>query len=115
MTLTACNNALFSLMNAKIKRGIRNEENRATNCVANNIRRAVDAATKYCTAIDALERAGRLASLPNELRETALLRREHPEVSLEELAHMHNPPITKSGLNHRLQKILAAAITCQED
>jgi DNA-binding protein WhiA len=69
----------------------------------------VNASTRCCEAIELLEAKGALVSLPQELRETALLRMEYPEASLEELAHRHNPPITKSGLNHRLQKIIAAA------
>ena len=109
LTLTGSNKALFALMNAKIAHTIRNEENRATNCVTNNIKRSVNAASRVCEQIAALERAGRLSDLPSELRETAALRTEHPDVSMEELARLHNPPITKSGLNHRLQKIVAAA------
>lgn len=112
LSLTASNQALFALINAKIARTIRNEENRATNCVTNNIKRSVGAATRTCEAVAALERAERLSELSPELRETATLRVEHPEASLEELARLHNPPITKSGLNHRLQKILLAAKAC---
>lgn len=109
LSMTACNNALFALINAKITRTIRNEENRATNCETRNIKRIVGASSKCCRAIERMEAAGTLVSLPLELRETATLRMEYPEVSLEELARKHNPPITKSGLNHRLQKIIAAA------
>ena len=109
LSMTAANNALFALINAKIARTIRNEENRATNCETRNIKRIVNASTRCCEAIALLESKGALVSLPQELRETALLRMEYPEASLEELAHRHNPPITKSGLNHRLQKIIAAA------
>jgi DNA-binding protein WhiA len=47
--------------------------------------------------------------LSEELRETARLRLENPDVSLAELALLHEPPITKSGLNHRIQKIIIAA------
>ena len=109
LSLTACNKALFTLMNAKIAHTIRNEENRVTNCETNNIKRSVSASVRCCEAIKKLEENDRLAALPTELRETATLRVENPDVSLEQLAHLHNPPITKSGLNHRLQKILAAA------
>ena len=40
--------------------------------------------------------------------QTALLRIENDDVSLSELALMHEPPISKSGLNHRLEKICDA-------
>lgn len=108
MTVGA-NNALFTLMNAKIARDIRNQENRATNCVTSNIGKAVDAAGRCRVAIERLREASRFDALPAELRETAQLRLAHPDASLSELAQQHNPPITKSGLNHRLQKIIALA------
>ncbi len=113
LSITASNNALFALINAKIARTIRNEENRVTNCDTRNIKRIVGASAKCRDAIERLEADGKLVSLPLELRETAALRMEYPEASLEELAHHHNPPITKSGLNHRLQKIIAAAGECE--
>ena len=52
---------------------------------------------------------GKLERLSSELIETALLRLENDDVSLAELALLHEPPISKSGLNHRLEKICAAA------
>ena len=115
LSTVGANNALFTLMNAKIERDIRNEENRATNCVARNIGRAVKAASKHCNAIKKIRDAGMVERLPLELRETAALRWENPEASLIELSRMHNPPITKSGLNHRLQRILAFAEAMDKD
>ena len=98
----------FDFINAKIEHEIKNAENRATNCETSNIARAVDASARVREAIEILTRTNRLLELPAELRETADLRMENPAASLKELAHLHNPPITKSGLNHRLQKILTA-------
>ena len=109
LSTVGANNALFAMMNAKITRDIRNEENRATNFVTSNISKTAGAAAKCCQAIERLREASRLELLSEELRETALLRLENPDVSLAELASLHEPPITKSGLNHRLQKIMAAA------
>lgn len=111
LTALGANNALFTLMNARIARSIRNEENRATNCVAKNIGKSVDASRRVLNAIAALRCAARFDALPEELRETALLREANPDVSLADLAKLHNPPLTKSGLNHRLQKIIATAET----
>lgn len=109
LTALGANNALFTLMNARIARSIRNEENRATNCVAKNIGKSVDASRRVLNAIAALRNAARFDALPEELRETALLREGHPDISLTDLSKLHNPPLTKSGLNHRLQKIIATA------
>lgn len=112
--MSGASTALFHYMNNRIERDIRNTENRATNCVTRNINRCVTASAKYCDAIEKLEESGALLALSEELRETATLRMENPEASLIELAMMHNPPITKSGLNNRLQKILAAAKAQEE-
>ena len=109
ISTVGANNALFTLINAKIARDIRNEENRATNCVTRNIGKTVDAARRVCLAVEKIRENGRFDAMSAELRETATLRVEHPETSLGELAAMHVPPITKSGLNHRLQKIIVFA------
>ena len=109
LTYMGANNALFALMNAKIARGIRNEENRATNCVTTNIGKAVDAAGKTLEAIAAIRAAGAFERMPQKWQETARLREENPGSTLTELAQLHDPPMTKSGLNHRLQNIAAYA------
>ncbi len=117
LSVLGVNQALFRFINAKIEREIKNAENRATNCVTSNIARAVDASARVREAIEALMRTNRLSGLPAELQETAELRMQNPSASLKELAYLHNPPITKSGLNHRLQKILTAgeAARAQEE
>ena len=97
--------AAFDLMNCKIERAIRNDENRATNCVAKNIARTVSASRRQIEDIRRLAESGRLEAMPYDIRVTAKLRLENPEASLAELAALHKPPISKSGLNHRLEKI----------
>lgn len=101
--------ALFSLINQKIERDIRNEENRATNCVAKNIQKAVGAAAVQVAAIESLQRAAVWDKLPKTLRATAELRLKYEDATLSELALRHEPPITKSGLNNRLKKLLELA------
>ena len=101
--------ALFSLINQKIERDIRNEENRATNCVAKNIQKAVDAAALQVGAIQRLKQSRTWDKLPEQLRVTAELRLAYEDATLSELASRHNPPITKSGLNHRLSKLTELA------
>ena len=101
--------ASFDLTNVSIERDIRNNENRATNCVTRNISRTVGAASKHIEAIGFLQDAGKLDMLSPELAQTAHLRVEYDSASLSELAMLHEPPITKSGLNGRLSRILALA------
>ncbi len=96
---------MFECMNDKIIRDIRNDINRRSNCETVNLARAVNASQEIVNIIKKLEKEGRLEALSDELRETAALRAENTELSLSELAKLFNPPLTKSGLNHRLNKI----------
>ena len=101
----------FVLTNNFIERDIRNSENRATNCVTKNIAKAVEASKKQIEAIEKLIESGRMLSLQSELQYTAELRLENPSATLFELAYMHEPPISKSGLNRRLNRLIEEAQT----
>ena len=92
-----------------IERAIRNNENRATNCVTHNISRSVAATQKQLEAVNFLISQQKTALLDDELHITALLRLENDSASLSELAALHDPPITKSGVNGRLNRIIAVA------
>ncbi len=103
----------FNITNIFIERDFRNDENRATNCVTQNIARSVAASIKHIEAIERLDRCGRLQGLGEDICYTAGLRMENPSATLSELALMHEPPISKSGLNRRLTKILEEAELCK--
>jgi DNA-binding protein WhiA len=103
------NDAMFAFMNAKIKGEFRNNANRIANCETNNIDKAVSASHRQISVITALRDANLLSSLPDELEKTAKLRLEHPTLSLSQLAQIAVPTITKSGLSHRLSKIIELA------
>ncbi len=109
VALMGAQHTIFDIINNRIEREIRNNENRATNCVAKNIEKSIAAATAQMEAIGALMEHGRLEGLDEALRESARLRYDNPDASLDELAAMHTHPITKSGLNHRLSKLLELA------
>ena len=86
---------------------VRAQVNRLVNVETANLQRAVDAAAQQLAAIERLASTGRLASLSEDLCETAEMRRAHPEVSMAELAVLCH--ISKSGMSHRLRKICRAA------
>ena len=99
----------MAVMQAKIEKDWRNEANRKTNCDTANVTKAVDAAQQQLAALRRLEERGVLDTLSEKLRETALLRQAHPEATLSELAELHDPPTTKSTVNHRMRKLLTLA------
>ena len=100
--------AAFDVMNFKIVKEVRNNANRIVNCDTANIEKAISASHKYVEAIDFITIHGSLDALPAELKEAGELRKAYPQASLSELAQKCHPPITKSGMKHRLEKILAA-------
>jgi DNA-binding protein WhiA len=109
ITMMGAHHMIFEVINSRIEREIRNNENRATNCVAKNIEKSISAATRQMEAIDRLMATGKLVSLPESLRTTAELRYRNPDATLDELTAMHSSAISKSGLNHRLQRLIDAA------
>lgn len=107
LALLGLHGAAFGVMNAKIESEIRGGANRVANCETNNIGRAVAASARQTETIDLLRRRGLLSSLPAELEATARLRLAHRDLSLSQLAALCVPPLTKSGLSHRLNRIVA--------
>jgi len=106
LTTIGAQKASLTVMKAKIMKSMRNDANRAINCeIANMGKTAKAAATQY-EAIREMIEQDRFRLLPVELQQTAQLRYDNPELTLKDLAALHNPPLTKSGLNHRLQKIV---------
>ncbi len=97
--------AVFKLMDVKIEKDIRNNVNRQNNCdVANAGKQAAAAAVQLKTVTE-LESQGRLAALPPELRQLALLRMQYPELTLTELGGLCEPPIGKSTAQRRFARI----------
>ena len=106
LALIGANNAAFTIMNKKIERELRSDINRIANGEVANIEKTAKAAGAQIAAIRELKASGELERMPDELRITAYLRLENSDASLIKLAELHDPPITKSGVNHRLKKIL---------
>jgi DNA-binding protein WhiA len=105
--------AAMEVMNAKVEKHLRNRVNRRVNCDAANLDKVVDAAQSQLEAIARIEAGPGLSSLPEHLLQTALLRRENPELNLSQLAALSDPPVTKSCMSHRLRKLseIAAGLT----
>lgn len=104
--------ALMNLENVRIVKEMRNFVNRQVNCETANINKTVSAAVRQVEDILYIKNTKGLESLPKHLREVAGLRLEYPDVSLKELGTYLDPPVGKSGVNHRLRRIseIAAGI-----
>lgn len=101
--------ALMNLENIRILKEMRNSVNRQVNCETANINKTVSAAVKQVEDINFIKSVRGLDSLSDSLREIALLRLEYPEAPLKELGTYLEPPVGKSGVNHRLRKLCEIA------
>lgn len=97
--------ALMQLENIRIWKEMRNSVNRRVNCETANLNKTVSAAMRQLEEIKFLRDHVGLEGLPDGLREIAVLRLEHTDASLKELGEMLDPPVGKSGVNHRLRKL----------
>lgn len=97
--------ALMNLENVRILKEMRNSVNRKVNCETANINKTVNAAVKQIEDIRLIEERVGLTKLPDSLREMAQVRLEYPEAPLKELGTYLQPPVGKSGVNHRLRKL----------
>ena len=96
-------------MNTKIYKDIRNKANRIANCDAANIDTVVKAAMKQIDDIKLIDKAVGLDTLSEELREVAQIRIENIDMSLQEIGENLSEPISRSGVNHRFQKLAKMA------
>lgn len=97
--------ALMELENIRILKEMRGSVNRQVNCETANINKTVSAAVKQMEDIIYIRDTAGFDSLPDNLREIAELRLARPEATLKELGEALDPPVGKSGVNHRLRKL----------
>ncbi len=109
LNVMGAHTALMDLENVRILKDMRNDVNRKVNCETANINKTVNAAVKQMEDIRYIQKQQGLGSLPENLYEMAQLRLEHPDAPLKELGEYLDPPVGKSGVNHRLRKISAIA------
>lgn len=96
---------LLELENVRILKEVRNSINRKVNCEAANLNKTVNAAVRQAEDIQYIADTKGLESLNDGLYEIARLRLQYPDMSLKDLGALLDPPVGKSGVNHRLRKI----------
>ena len=109
LTFIGAQQCTLELMNVKIYKDVRNKANRIANCDAANIDKVVNAAMRQIEDIKLLSRTIGMKALPLELREVAELRLENIDMSLQEIGENLSEPISRSGVNHRFQKLAKLA------
>jgi DNA-binding protein WhiA len=105
LNLMGAHKALMNMENVRILKDMRNGVNRRVNCETANINKTVRTGVKQQEDIKLIIKLKGMNYLPQNLREIAQLRLEEPELPLKELGELLDPPLGKSGVNHRLKKI----------
>lgn len=109
LTFMGAGGAAMRIMNQRLYNEMRNKTNRLSNCETANLGKSVQAAVQVQLAIEKLQAAGAMNTLPENLRQTAKLRIQYPDLPLAKLAQKFDPPVSKAGLSHRMKKIQEAA------
>ena len=95
----------MKLYNVMILKGMRNDVNRKVNCETANLNKTIEAAVKQIRDIEYVRDTVGFESLSDGLREVAEIRLKNPDMKLKDIGELLNPPVGKSGVNHRLRKI----------
>ncbi|MDR2524917.1 MAG: DNA-binding protein WhiA [Oscillospiraceae bacterium] len=115
LALLGAQRASLDLMGVKIEKDVRNHVNRRVNFETANLRRTAGAAAAQLEAIRQLRACGALDALPALLREAADLRADNPGASLHELSELAAEETTRSGMNHRLKRLVELAAKINPD
>ena len=109
LAIIGAQDASLYVMGIKIEKDVKNKVNRKLNFEMSNISKTVDAANIQIEAIEYIVSKAGISSLPENLQKLAEIRLENQEASLSELGKLLNEPISRSGINHRLNRIVSIA------
>lgn len=114
LKVAEASNAVFTVLEAKVVKDKRNATNRIINCDMANASRASENSVRETTAIHVIERTIGLDALKPKLKQAAILRLENEGASIGELAALCDPPVSKSTMNNRLNKLIQTAKELEE-
>ena len=109
LTFMGAQQGTIDFINIEILKNVRNKANRISNCDMANINKVMLAAERQIKDILLIDERMGLDALSPDLQQMALLRMDNPELSLKELGELLDPPIGRSGVNHRLKRLQVLA------
>ena len=115
LAVMGAGSSVLEMENIRINKQLRAAATRASNCDEHNSEKMLDAGQKQAEAIRKISLSTGLFTLPPALREVARLRVENPDLSLKELGEMMDPPVGKSGVNHRLRRLMEIAEQIEQE
>ncbi|PID79777.1 MAG: DNA-binding protein WhiA [Clostridiales bacterium] len=109
LNIIGAHSYLLSYESTRVAKAMKNYVNRIVNCDTANVRKMMAASNQHIEAIETIDRIMGLKELPESLYQIAQLRLENQEITLAELGELLTPPISKSGANHRMKKLIKLA------
>ena len=115
LSMTGVFDTLMDFHNIRIMKDMRNKNNRIINCETANMEKTHMAAIEHILSIQKLKKSSKWDGLSPVLKEIAELRLEYKEASLKDLGEMFTPKLTRSGVNHRLKRLVEIAKNLEGD
>lgn len=106
LALVGAHQGLLHFEDVRALKDMKNRINRQVNADTANLTKTIEASARQVECIERLAAGGRLERLPQALQELARLRLLHPEATLAELGELMQPPLGKSGVNHRMRQLM---------
>ncbi|MCF7931360.1 MAG: DNA-binding protein WhiA [Acholeplasmataceae bacterium] len=118
LQVAGAQNSLFQFEDIRIKRDFNNSINRVMNCEIANEKKIFIAANEQLKDIETIEKFIPEHHIDEKMKMVMKLRKEYPESSLLDLTNtyeeLYGESISKSGLNHRFNKIKQLAEQIKE-
>ena len=105
LLLTGAHYSMMSFESLRVEKEMRNSVNRVVNCDSANTQRIANTAARQLELIRQIFESNEIGMLPADLQAAAQARLANPDLSLKELGEMMQPPLGKSGMNHRLKRL----------
>ena len=103
--MAGANKAVMKFEDIRAVREMKNNVNRLVNCETANLNKTINASVNQINDIKLIQNLHKFEELSEDLQNIAALRLEYPDLTLKELGELLEPPLGKSGVNHRLKKI----------
>lgn len=105
LNVMGAHQALLKFEDIRVLKDVRNNINRLVNCETANLSKTIDASMRQIEQIERIQKFMGLERLPEKLKDIAEVRLNNPDATLKEIGEMLDPPVGKSGVNHRFRKI----------
>ena len=114
LAFIGANKSLLEFEDARVVKDVRNKVNRLVNCETANMNKTIKSSVQQIEDIKLIKERHKFDKLSTKEQELAEVRLQNPDATLSELGKLLNPEISKSGVNHRLNRIQSLAKEIRE-